>query len=148
MAPFYGWGSTASRVEPHRGGSLLFTTNFPEISGTHFVDFGSMKDERLSRPWSHTVVLNTGPLDWESSALTISLNIPSYCVEGFNQALYGHPLLCLFWQHPLFWQYHPNEILNKHKNKCMEGSCLFVFGRLVFISNSFIYISRLSFELK
>ena len=28
------------------------------------------KDERLSRPWSHPMVLNTGPLDWESSALT------------------------------------------------------------------------------
>ena len=28
------------------------------------------KDERLSRPLSHPVVLNTGPLDWESSALT------------------------------------------------------------------------------
>ena len=28
------------------------------------------KDERLSRPWSHLVVLNTGPLSWESSALT------------------------------------------------------------------------------
>ena len=28
------------------------------------------KDERLSRPWSHPVVLNTQPLDWESSALT------------------------------------------------------------------------------
>ena len=24
MAPFYGWGSTASRLEPLRGGSLLF----------------------------------------------------------------------------------------------------------------------------
>ena len=28
------------------------------------------KDERLSRPWNHPVVLNTGPLDWESSTLT------------------------------------------------------------------------------
>ena len=28
------------------------------------------KDERLSRPWSHPVALITGPLDWESSALT------------------------------------------------------------------------------
>ena len=27
-------------------------------------------DERLSRPWNHPVVLNTGPLDWESSTLT------------------------------------------------------------------------------
>ena len=26
MAPFYGWGSTALRLEPLRGGSLLFTT--------------------------------------------------------------------------------------------------------------------------
>ena len=25
MAPFYGWGSTALRLEPLRGGSLLFT---------------------------------------------------------------------------------------------------------------------------
>ena len=28
------------------------------------------KHERLSQPWSHPVVLNTGPLDWQSSALT------------------------------------------------------------------------------
>ena len=33
MAPFYGWGSTASRLEPLRGGSLLFTTKFPETRG-------------------------------------------------------------------------------------------------------------------
>ena len=31
MAPFYGWGSTASRLQPLRGDSLLFTTQFPEI---------------------------------------------------------------------------------------------------------------------
>ena len=43
MAPFYGWGSTASRLEPLRGGSLLFTTKFPGIPGTHFIDFGRMK---------------------------------------------------------------------------------------------------------
>ena len=43
MAPFYGWGSTASRLEPLRG-SLLFTTKSPEIPGTHFIDLGRMKD--------------------------------------------------------------------------------------------------------
>ena len=43
MAPFYGWGSIASKLQPLRGGSLLFTTKFPEISGTHFIDLGSMK---------------------------------------------------------------------------------------------------------
>ena len=41
MAPFYGWGSTASRRQPLRGG--LFTTKFPEIPGTHFIDFRRMK---------------------------------------------------------------------------------------------------------
>ena len=59
MVPFYGWGSTTSRLEPFRGGSLLFTTKFPDITGTHFTDFGRMKSG------SHSVVL-----DWESSALT------------------------------------------------------------------------------
>ena len=34
MVPFYGWVSTASRFEPLRGGSLRFTTKFPEIPGT------------------------------------------------------------------------------------------------------------------
>ena len=28
------------------------------------------KDERLGRPWSHSVVLNTGLLDWDLSTLT------------------------------------------------------------------------------
>ena len=44
MVPFfYGWGSTASRLEPLRRGSLLFTTKFPEPFGTHFTDLGRMK---------------------------------------------------------------------------------------------------------
>ena len=37
MAPFYGWGSTASRLEPLQGDSLLFTTKFPEIPGTQLI---------------------------------------------------------------------------------------------------------------
>ena len=41
--PFYGWVSTASRLEPLRGGSLLFTTKFREIRGAHFIDLGRMK---------------------------------------------------------------------------------------------------------
>ena len=36
--PFYGWSSTASRLELLRGGSSLFTIKFPEIPGTHFID--------------------------------------------------------------------------------------------------------------
>ena len=33
MAPFYRWGSTASRLQPLREGSLLFTIQFSEIPG-------------------------------------------------------------------------------------------------------------------
>ena len=43
MAFFYGWGLTDLRLEPLPGGSLLFTTKFPEIPGTHFSDLGRMK---------------------------------------------------------------------------------------------------------
>ena len=42
MAPFYGCGSTGSRLEPLQGGSLLLTTKFPKISGTHFIDLRKM----------------------------------------------------------------------------------------------------------
>ena len=31
-------------TEPLRGGSLLFTTKFPEIPGTHLIDLRRMKD--------------------------------------------------------------------------------------------------------
>ena len=43
MAPFIEWGSTASGLEPLQGGSLLVTTKFPEISGTHFTNLGRVK---------------------------------------------------------------------------------------------------------
>ena len=50
MAPFYRWVSTALRLEPLRGGSVLFTTKFSEIPGTHFIDLGMMKGESSSEP--------------------------------------------------------------------------------------------------
>ena len=31
MGPLYGWGSTALRLEPLQGGSLLFTTSFQKF---------------------------------------------------------------------------------------------------------------------
>ena len=43
MASFYGWGSTASRLTSLQGGSLLFTTKFPQIPGTHFINLRRMK---------------------------------------------------------------------------------------------------------
>ena len=40
---FYGWGSTASRLEPLWEGSLLYNTKSPKIPGTHFINHGKMK---------------------------------------------------------------------------------------------------------
>ena len=68
MANFYRWGSTTSWQVPLQGGSLLFTTKFPDIPVTHSIDF--WKDERLNQPWNHPLVLNTGPLHGKSSNLT------------------------------------------------------------------------------
>ena len=42
MVPFYGRGSTAARLEPLQGGSLLFTTQLPEMFST------------LKRTWQFT----------------------------------------------------------------------------------------------
>ena len=50
MAPFYGWGSTASRLESLQEGSLLFTTLFPEIPGRHFINLNRWKAESTVEP--------------------------------------------------------------------------------------------------
>ena len=37
MAPFYGWGSTASRLQPLRGGSLYHSNVQPNVQRYAFV---------------------------------------------------------------------------------------------------------------
>ena len=49
-------------------GQLTFYHKVPRNPRYSF--YWPRKDEWLSRPWSHRVVLNTGPLNCESSALT------------------------------------------------------------------------------
>ena len=44
----------------------FFTTNCPGHPGTNLIDLEGLKDE----PWSHLVILNPAPRDWESRALT------------------------------------------------------------------------------
>ena len=55
------------------------------------------KDERLGQPWSHPVVLNTGPLDWQSSTLitrsllhkllaTAEINLPSESLTVIHES--------------------------------------------------------------
>ena len=44
MAPFYGCCSTALRLEPLWGGSLLCNTKSPEIRGTDFINLRKIKN--------------------------------------------------------------------------------------------------------
>ena len=67
MAPFYGWGSTVSRLEPLRGGSLLLPLSPQKFLILTLSTSEGWKTESTLEP---PVVLNTGPLDWESSTLT------------------------------------------------------------------------------
>ena len=55
MVYFIRWGSTAPRLQSHYKEAVYFLPR---------------EDERLRQPWSQPVLLNTGPLDRESIALT------------------------------------------------------------------------------
>ena len=56
-------------TEPLRGDSFIFPNKSPGVSSWDSFH-QPRKVEKLSRPWSHSVVLNTGCLHSESSALT------------------------------------------------------------------------------
>ena len=61
-------------VEPSQGNRAItrreFTFYHEVLRNSWYSFYQTRKDERLSQPWGHPVVLNPEPLDWESSALT------------------------------------------------------------------------------
>ena len=61
-------------------GFLVFTTQF--LRGLWCSFDRPLKDERLSRPWSHPVVLNPGPLDRESRESNAVTNGPLLHMRG------------------------------------------------------------------
>ena len=66
--PFLWMGFNCLKATATSRRQLTFYHSVPRNSWYSF--YRPRKDERLSRPWSHPVVLNTGLLDWESSILT------------------------------------------------------------------------------
>ena len=66
--PFLWMGLNCLKATATSRRQFTFYQSVPRNSWYSF--YRPWKDERLSRPWSHLVVLNTGLLDWESSALT------------------------------------------------------------------------------
>ena len=76
MAPFLWMGFNYLKATAT---SRRHFTFYHSVQGNSSYSFyWPRKDERLSRPWSHPVILNTGPLDWESSTLSTSLPISGY----------------------------------------------------------------------
>ena len=49
MALFHGWYSTASRLEPLWGDSLLFTIKFSETAGTHFLSTSEGRTTKMPK---------------------------------------------------------------------------------------------------
>ena len=66
--PFLWMGFNCLKATATSRRQFTFYHSVPRNSWYSF--YQPRKDGRLSWPWSHPVVLNTGPLDWESSALT------------------------------------------------------------------------------
>ena len=80
MAPFYGWGSTASRLEPLRGDSLLFTTKFLEATLVN----QTAKNRILFRTCSST--------DPQSNIWEVSNNICHISHCSYKRGRAYHPL--------------------------------------------------------
>ena len=69
--PFLWMGFNCLKATATSRRQFTFYHSVPRNSWYSF--YRPWKDERLRRPWSHPVVLNTRLLDWESSALTTRL---------------------------------------------------------------------------
>ena len=64
----FGWGWTASRLHSHYEEAVYF---LPLIARNSWYSFDwPQKDERWNWPWSYSLILKLGPLDWESSTIT------------------------------------------------------------------------------
>ena len=71
VAPFYRWVQLCQGYRATMRRQFTFYHSVPRSSWYSFNR--PRKDERLSWSGSYPVVLNAGPLDWESSALTTRL---------------------------------------------------------------------------
>ena len=79
--PFLWTGFNCLKARANSRGQFTFYHEVPRNFWYSF--YQPRKNERLSRPWSHSVVLNMGPLDWETDIVLIK----SY--HGFCSGLWS-----------------------------------------------------------
>ena len=96
MAPF----STVSRLQSHAEEIISFLLLISQVSRSCWYSIDpSRKDQRLSWPWSHPVVLKLWPLDWESSALsTRPLHVSSCHHEMYKKFPHISQFGCEMWK--------------------------------------------------
>ena len=88
-------------TEPLRGGSLLFTTEFPEIPGTHLIDLGRMKgwvDLRATQwLWTRDLWIgNPAPYTLSHCSPIPTIKIKVKQTNDFQRSPVGHLSFFLF----------------------------------------------------
>ena len=76
--------------------------------------FEGWSSTRLSRPWSYPVILNTGHLDWESSALTTRPLIQTYSKLCFSRNV--------IYQVTIYWNQGIDTIDISHQHMIQHSS--------------------------
>ena len=122
MVPFLWMGFNCLKATATSRRQFTFYHSVPKNSWYSF--YRPRKDERPSRPWSHPVVLNTGLLDQESSALTTGILFPP-------KSIYKTPL---FFNTELFSLLTASYLLILHKIHLK--STPFIFDIAIFYQSS------------
>ena len=140
MTLFHGWGSvTSCLVEPLQGASLLFTTMFPEIPGTHlillrrmkgWVNLGATQWFHIQNPWirnpapkplGHCSINHVVFVAWKGVKFQKSYNFPGnttsrdFCLACLKLNLIVHIKTMWF---ITFSTKHPICKTSLHLNRC------------------------------
>ena len=127
MALFYGWRLTASRLQSHYEKAAY---SLPLSSRNSWYSFDRpWKNERLSQPWSHPVVLNTEPHSWKA---VFSPTVFVSCIKflfRITESKHGN-----FQNTKSFWHMKDMSILSQkipgYKHACIQNRDFMTSQRL------------------
>ena len=141
MAPFYGWSSTASRLQPLWGGSLLFTSEFPEIPAILSLTYNKMPPPLLfwSSLWGTEKPFIKDWIDGKVLFKLVSDNIKirTYCTSEINS------ISNLLWMEFIFKSPIIEKASNIRKARCPGDEVVHMAIYLDFLSQ---LIGQVSFD--
>ena len=100
------------------------------------------KDERLSRPWSHPMVLKKGLLDWESSAQDSQHRFVKKMIAQYSAiTICSYHVTCTFQSESIHYNYNYLPVwLNGLVFVCNLNGCLFVSHYSYLFSYKLIFV--------